>query len=359
MNSATGWYPVERGHVAGGVDRPHRDLHQHAHRKAGAPQETGQRDLDRHRGLEQRLGDGTIRADVAYSETSQTYPRRDELLFRSTLRPTLSYNFADADLPSYSLFTSKEYLQTGTFAFRENAFRSNTTKNDELTVAIRTDLPIAEYVTLSTGGKYRERHISADEERFRDRRASAAPSQTLAGLLSDQESRNFDYDLGKRFDTGLADAYFDAAKATSERRLPQSLTADYTAEESILGLFGMTKIRQRRHDIGRGPARRDHQLPVERAERVADGGDRHRQWQGGYVDFFPNLTLRQAFTPNLILRAALSRAINRANFRSSRRACSRRPRAIRSALSPAIRASTRRWRTTSMRAWNITSGRWA
>ena len=36
--------------------------------------------------------------------------------------------------------------------------------------------------------------------------------------------------------------------------------------------------------------------------------------KAGYVDVFPNLTLRQAFTPNLILRAALSRAINRANF---------------------------------------------
>ena len=33
-----------------------------------------------------------------------------------------------------------------------------------------------------------------------------------------------------------------------------------------------------------------------------------------YADVFPNLTLRQAFTPNLILRAALSRAINRPNF---------------------------------------------
>jgi TonB-dependent receptor len=265
-------------------------------------------------GLEQRLGDGTIRADVAYSETSQTYPRRDELLFRSTLRPTLSYNFADADLPSYSLFTSKEYLQTGTFAFRENAFRSNTTKNDELTVAIRTDLPIAEYVTLSTGGKYRERHISADEERFRDRRASAAPSQTLAGLLSDQDSRNFDYDLGKRFDTGLADAYYDAAKATSERRLPQSLTADYTAEESILGLFGMTKYVNGGTTLVAGLRVETTNFQSSAPSVSRTGAIVTASGKAGYVDFFPNLTLRQAFTPNLILRAALSRAINRANF---------------------------------------------
>jgi TonB-dependent receptor len=264
-------------------------------------------------GFEQRLGEGTIRGDVAYSETSQTYPRRDELLFRSTLRPTLSYDFANANLPSYSLFTGNQHLQTGTYAFRENTYRSNTTKNDELTVAVRMDLPVGD-LTFSSGGKYRERHINADEERFRDRRASAAPSQTLAGFLSDEDSRNFDYDLGKRIDTGLADAYFDATKAASERRLPQSLTADYTAEEQILGMFGMGKFVSGGTTLIAGlrveTTNFQSQAPVvSRAGVVSTASGK-----SGYVDFFPNLTLRQAFTPNLILRAALSRAINRPNF---------------------------------------------
>ncbi len=265
-------------------------------------------------GIEQRLGEGTIRADIAYSESSQTYPRRDELLFRSTLRPTLSYDFSDADLPRYSLFTSKEHLQLGTFAFQENAYRSNTTKNDELTLAVRSDLPVDDLITFSAGGKYRERHINADEERFRDRRASAAPTQSLAGLLSDEESRNFDYALGQRFDTGLADAYFDATKAASQRRLPQSLTADYVAEEKILGLFGMAKYVKDGTTLIAG-------LRVEttdfesRAPSVSrTGAVTTARGHNGYADFFPNLTLRQAFTPNLILRGALSRAINRPNF---------------------------------------------
>ncbi|WP_206543627.1 TonB-dependent receptor [Sphingomonas sanguinis] len=265
-------------------------------------------------GIEQRLGEGTIRADVAYSESSQTYPRRDELLFRSSLRPTLSYDFADVDLPSYSLFTSEEHLQTGTFAFRENAYRSNTTKNDELTLAVRTDLPVGELVTFSTGGKYRERHINADEERFRDRRTSAAPSQTLAGLLSDEDSRNFGYDLGKRFDTGLADAYFDATKAASERRLPQSLTADYTAEEKILGLFGMAKYVKDGTTLVAGLRVETTDFESTAPSVSRTGAVVTARGHNGYADFFPNLTLRQAFTPNLILRGALSRAINRPNF---------------------------------------------
>uniref|UniRef100_UPI0028A14040 TonB-dependent receptor n=1 Tax=Sphingomonas sp. TaxID=28214 RepID=UPI0028A14040 len=265
-------------------------------------------------GIEQRLGEGTIRADVAYSESAQTYPRRDELLFRSSLRPTLSYDFANVDLPSYSLFTSKEHLQLGTYGFRENAYRSNTTKNDELTVAVRSDVPLGDFVTLSSGGKYRERHINADEERFRDRRASAAPTQSLAGLLSDQDSRNFGYELGKRFDTGLADAYFDATKAASERRLPQSLTADYTAEEKILGLFGMAKYVKDGTTLIAGLRVETTDFDAQAPSVSRTGAVTTARGRNGYTDFFPNLTLRQAFTPNLILRGALSRAINRPNF---------------------------------------------
>ena len=265
-------------------------------------------------GIEQRLGDGTIRADVAYSESSQTYPRRDELLFRSTLRPTLSYDFSDADLPSYSLFQSKEHLQLGTFAFQENAYRSNTTKNDELTVAVRSDLPIGDFVTFSAGGKYRERHINADEERLRDRRATAAPTQNLAGLLSDEESRNFDYALGQRFNTGLADAYFDATKAAAQRRLPQSLTADYIAEEKIFGLFGMAKYVKDGTTLVAGLRVETTDFDAQAPSVSRTGAVTTARGRNGYADFFPNLTLRQAFTPNLILRAALSRAINRPNF---------------------------------------------
>lgn len=265
-------------------------------------------------GLEQRLGeDGTIRLDAAYSESSQTYPRRDELLFRSSLRPTLSYDFADADLPRYSLFTSKEHLQIGTYSFRENTYRSNTTKNDELTLAVRTDLPVGA-ITFSSGGKYRERHINADEERFRDRRAAAAPSQSLAGFLSDEESRNFDYDLGNRISPDLADAYFDATKAASERRLPQSLTADYTAEEKILGMFGMAKYVQDGTTLIWGLRVETTNFTSQAPTVSRTGAVTTASGKTGYVDFFPNVTLRQAFTPNLILRAALSRAINRPNF---------------------------------------------
>ncbi|MBN2973201.1 TonB-dependent receptor [Roseomonas aeriglobus] len=269
-------------------------------------------------GIEQRLGDGTVRLDGAYSESSQTYPRRDELLFRSSLRPTLSYDFGtSADLPVYSLFTGGQHLQTGTYAFRENTYRSNTTKNDELTAALRIDLPVTldgKTITFTSGGKYRERNIAADEERFRDRRTTAGPTQTLASFLTDEGSRNFDYNLGNRINGGLADAYFDATKAASERRLPQSLTADYTANEKILGVFGMGKGEFGGTTLIAGLRVETTDFRAQAPSVSRTGAITTALGKSGYTRFFPNVTVRQAFTPNVIARFALSRAINRPNF---------------------------------------------
>ncbi|MEG8041271.1 TonB-dependent receptor [Sphingomonas sp. LR60] len=269
-------------------------------------------------GIEQQLGEGQVRADVAYSETSQTYPRRDELVFRSTLRPTLSYDFGrDTDLPSYSLFTSNEHLQLDRYGFRENSYRSNTTKNDEFTAQIRMDIPQplgSGTATLSTGGKFRARNILADEERLRDQRASAAPTQTLAGLLSDQDSRNFDYDLGDRFNTGLVDSYFDATKSAAQRRLPQSVSADYRATEKLLAMFGMGTFEFGATTLIAGLRVEATSFRSEAPSVARDGTIGNARGDTSYTDFFPNLTLRQAFTPNLIGRVALTRAINRPNF---------------------------------------------
>ncbi|MDZ7894027.1 MAG: TonB-dependent receptor [Sphingobium sp.] len=262
-------------------------------------------------GGETMLGEGTLSFDAAYTESNQSYPRRDELLFRSSLRPTQSYDFGDgSNLPVYSLFTTGEHLQTARYAFRENTYRSNTTKNDEFSTQIRMDLPttVAGAETIfSVGGKFRDRNIDADEERLRDRRASAAPTTTLAGFLTDQESRNFDYALGNTIDGSLADQYFGATKAQSERRMPQSISADYTANEKVLGMFGMGKFQFGETTVITG-------LRVEATNFSANSPTAATPAKTDYLNFFPNLTVRQGFGANLIGRFALSRGINRPNF---------------------------------------------
>ncbi|MBL8656928.1 MAG: TonB-dependent receptor [Altererythrobacter sp.] len=262
-------------------------------------------------GGEYQIGGGKLYVDAAYSKSDQTYPRRDELLYRLSTRPTVSYAFpGSGKLPTYSLFTTNEHLNASAFNFYENAFRWNTTLNDEKSFSARFDAPLpvgGRDITISLGGKYRERNIFADEERLRDRRASSAPTQPLSYFLSGNDSRNFDYLLGKTVDGDKADAHYDLSKPNAPRRMPQSVSADYTASEKILGMFG-----QARGEFGGTTVIAG--LRVETTNFKAETPTGLAPATQAYTDFFPNLTLRQAFTPNLIGRFALWRGINRPNF---------------------------------------------
>jgi TonB-dependent receptor len=269
-------------------------------------------------GAEFQLGDGLLRYDLAYSRSQQRYPRRDELLFRSSLRPTMRYDIdPEGDRSRYSVFETGEHLQVDRFAFRENAYRASTTDNEEFSGGLRMDIPTrigTSDVTLSFGGKYRQRDIAADEERLRDRRAGASPG-ALGGLLIDEPSRNFDFDLGRRFSPDLTDAYYDRTKSLSQRRIPQSITADYAVTEKVMGMFGMARIElpQTRIVVGLRAENTDFrgEAPTFIVETETQGLARARS---NYFELFPNLTLRHAFTPSLIGRFALWRGINRPNF---------------------------------------------
>lgn len=270
-------------------------------------------------GGENRLGEGRIEYSGTYTKSNQTYPRRDEIVFRSSLRPEQSYDFSkNPDQPDYSLFTTGEHLQTGRYGFYENTYRSNDTFNTEWTAQTRVELPstlAGVPVTYSVGGRFRDRSVTANEERLRDRRASAIPAGSFASFLTDIESRNYGYFLGHKFDTSLADEYFDATKASSERRIPQSITADYDASEKILGIFGMARfdlpstlivagVRYETTDF-RGSAPTFDE--TDGVIGAATAKSRYGRW-------FPNLTVRHSFSDNLIGRFALTRAINRPNF---------------------------------------------
>ena len=270
-------------------------------------------------GGEHRLGEGLLSYDVAYTTSDQTYPNRNELLYRSTLRPTVSYDFGgDADLPSYSLFQAGEHLQVDRYGFYENTFRSNTPRNDTFIAQLRADVPAelgSGEATLSVGGKYRARTVDADEERFRNRAAGAAPAQPLPALLSGDPSRNFGYDLGETIDPDAADAYFDAARPGSARRLPDSVIADYRVTEKVLATFLQGRFVFDSTTIVAGLRMESTTFRGTTPTYDADA-DRYSEAtaKSDYVEFFPSVTLRQAFTPNLIGRVALTRGLNRPNF---------------------------------------------
>jgi TonB-dependent receptor len=261
-------------------------------------------------------------ADLSWANSEQTYPHRDELVYRSSAT-TLSYDTSNHYAPSYFYAPGNPifgdtatgfFANPASFSFRENTFRSNTTQQED--VAFRTNLEIPSQfagreVAWKFGLKYATREVDADEERQRDRAASANPG-TLASLWGDSQGRNFGYQLGNQYDNGLVDAYLAAAKGSSPRRMPDSLTADYTAQEDILAGYG-----QARFDVG--ATNITIGLRVEQtnfdgsAPTVIDGALSTAAVSRDDTEFFPNLTVRHAFD-NLIGRVALTRSISRPEF---------------------------------------------
>jgi TonB-dependent receptor len=262
-------------------------------------------------------------ADLSWANSEQTYPHRDELVYRSSAT-TLSYDTSNHYAPAYfyapgnPIFgpTATGFFATPTnFSFRENTFRANTTEQED--IAFRTNLEVPSQlggldVNWKFGLKFSSRDVSADEERQRNRDASANPG-ALATLWGTDQGRNFGYILGTQYDNGLVDAYLAAARAASPRRMPDSLTADYEAQEDILAGYG-----QARFDIGSTNVvvgMRVEQTNFDgSAPTVIDGAISSASVSRDDTEFFPNLTIRHSFSDNLIGRFALTRSISRPEF---------------------------------------------
>lgn len=257
---------------------------------------------------------------VSFGRADQTYPSRDELLFRTGANVALSYDYSrDPEQPSISLFTTNEHLELARFGFRENTFRSNNTREDEISGAANLELLgnlFGRTATHKFGFKFRGRTKNADEERWRDRRGQSAPPNPLGFYVGSVVSDNFDYRLGNKFDPSLVRGYLDAAKAISEKRVPESRLADYEVEEDIIAAYGQTRLRlSDRADVLLG-VRVEHTSQETLAPGYVPATDAFtdRRESRGYTNVFPGATLRYAFADRLIGRAAITRAINRPNF---------------------------------------------
>jgi TonB-dependent receptor len=275
-------------------------------------------------GGERSFGELRFDGSVAVVSTEQTYPRRDELLWRTaalgTTTAPLSYDYRQSRLtPTISLFTTNQHLNPANFSFRENAYRTSDSSEDLFAIAANFTLPVSigsGEGHFRFGAKLRSGDREADENRYRDRSAAAAPAGNLAGFLTTTPSVNFGYDLGFKVDRALADAYYDATKASSPIRAEQSATADYEADEKILAGYAMWDLDFERLGVIAGL--RAERTTTEGAAPVFNattGSISLRSDKRSYTELFPGVTLRFEFNDGLIGRAALTRGIVRPNFR--------------------------------------------
>ena len=262
-------------------------------------------------GFDTNIAEGKLKGSVSLATAEQDYPRRDELLFRSLWRPTISYDYSVNNKEPYiSLFDTKEHLNIDSYAFRENAYRDADTKED--TVAVKLDFEKDIFVV---GVKFSDSERETDGSRWRNRSSSAAPSLPLSAFLTTEESKNYSYLLGNKINTTLADEYFDLTKASSPIRVEQSLTEDYNAEEKIAAAYGMVKWKADKLGVVAG-------VRVENTKNVGGapvfntktGAIKTQTSESENTHVFPNLTVRYAFNDGLIGRFALTRSLARPNF---------------------------------------------
>jgi TonB-dependent receptor len=241
----------------------------------------------------------------------QDYPQRDELLFRSSLRPTISYDYSkNPNEPYISLFDTKEHLNVGAYAFRENAYRDADTNEDTLTAKVDYEVGMYKFGVL-----YADSERTTDGSRWRNRLSTAAPTTNLAGFLSTNVSKNYGYDLGFKLNTALADAYYGATKALSPPRVEQSLTEDYSVDEKVAAAYGMMKYKADKLNVIAG-VRVENTKDVGSAPvyNTVTGRITSQVGEKDYTNVFPNLTVRYDYNDNLVGRFALTRSLARPNF---------------------------------------------
>ncbi len=274
-------------------------------------------------GGEKKFSGWTFDGSISIAGTEQTYPRRDELLWRTaalgSATAPISYDYTtSAREPSISLFTSNQHLTPTNFSFRENAYRTSDTSDDTIAVVANLTIPVdigSGKGNFKIGAKFKSGERKADENRYRNRATTAAPTQPLSAFLITKESRNYDYDLGFKADPALADAYYDATKAASPIRAEQSATADYQADEKVLSGYAMWDLDFDRLGVIAGvrfeKTETEGSAPVFNAATSAIST---RTDTRSYTDVFPGLTLRYEIDENLIARAALTRGMMRPDF---------------------------------------------
>lgn len=270
-------------------------------------------------GAEHELGRGLLDYTASFTRSDQTYPRRAEILYRTSANLRLRYDTGvNRDLPFYSLFETNQHLELNRFSFRENTLRSNTTREDEFALGANYSLPAnlaGNDSRVQFGAKYRARDKSADEERFRGRtEPGVIPAPPLAQMISTVRSDNFAYNLGFKIDPAKATEYFNTALGASPRRMPESVTADYTAEEEIYAAYGQAQIDLGQLDILTG-VRVERTETSGRAPVVAANGTISMASVGrSYTNWFPGAHARYTINDSLVGRASFTRGIARPNY---------------------------------------------
>lgn len=267
------------------------------------------------------------RADwqTSFSRGRATTPIRQQMIFRSTLRPPLRYDYADPDFPRFTVLNPDGSVRQQGINLPEDLFQFRRYNQrfelgEERETALRVDLSrpqnwIGRLGEISFGVRARLREKEFDDERQRN---SVGPSPVpFSQMLCPRVSNNFgQFEFGRVFCNDIFERF--APPLRNQNLLPlveASIVSDFTADEDIYaGYFRLDAQWDRLSMIGG--------LRYERTETSGRAFRFDRITQRAtplevsrsYVKFLPSLHFRYELEEDTILRWSWSTGLSRPNF---------------------------------------------
>ncbi len=183
-----------------------------------------------------------IKWQAARSEGRFDIPTRQQLVFRSRLRPPMRYDYTNPDFPRFTLLNPDgSVLQQGlnlpesVYAFRR--YNARFEQADESENSIRLDLGreqdwLGDHGRIQFGLRARLRDKTSNDDR--NRNSSAAGIPTYTSVLCDGLSNNFgQFLVGRVYCNDTFDRHGPALNANLAPLLEDSVVADYSATEDI------------------------------------------------------------------------------------------------------------------------------
>jgi TonB-dependent receptor len=268
------------------------------------------------------LGPSWLRVEGSYTQANKRDPHRDEIIFAAK-NITGSYDLSGT-IPLYQ--SDGAAFDPTKYKFDETSYEHRRAREDlyQARADFRTPIGIGDDSTVQIGAKYTQRRKTNDEESviyggydddFTLDQVEGAPIESI-----------FDgrYPFGATISRPSADAFFQSNLAgfelDEEGTVSDSLAADYLIREKILAAYAMATLRLGAFTAIPG-VRMEKTKSNYAAKDVLDTttvADLDKDYDSfgsqSYTDFFPGLNLRWNATESLILRAAVTRAIGRANY---------------------------------------------
>lgn len=261
---------------------------------------------------------------AARSEGEFDIPARQQLIYRSTLRPPMRYDYSNPDFPRYTLLNGDGSvrqeglnLPESVYAFRRYNARFEQANESENSVRLdfgREQDWLGDYGRVQFGLRARLRDKTSNDDRNRNSSAAGVPAYT--SVLCDGLSNNFGVFLVGR--VYCNNAFEQNRAALNANLLPlfaDSVVADYRASEDITA--GYLRLDANWDRLSLVTGLRYEMTSIEgRGNRFDAATSRvlPQEASNDYNKLLPSLHFRFEADPDTIWRWSYSTALSRPNY---------------------------------------------